>query len=97
MSPCKHSLVDSVGVLVVSFSCLAPVILPPQFVFQKGSGAEVGWWENGEDLGGDGGENCGKNILYEKSYFQNKQKTNIVYLRRQSWVKDGGSNLEGRG
>lgn len=47
--------------------------------------------------GGDGGENCGKNILYEKSYFQNKQKTSIVYLRRQSWVKDGGSNLEGRG
>lgn len=32
-----------------------------------------------------------------KNYFQNKQKTNIVYSRRQSWVKDGESNLEGGG
>lgn len=47
--------------------------------------------------GGDGGENCGKNILYEKVIFKISKKTSIVYLRRQSWVKDGGSNLEGRG
>lgn len=33
-------------------------------------------------------------IYYMKNYFQNKQKTNIVYSRRQSWVKDGGSDLE---
>lgn len=36
-------------------------------------------------------------IYYMKNYFQNKQKTNIVYSRRQSWVKDGGSDLEGGG